>query len=77
MVARWHLAKAISSIKERIVGRDKKFRDGAGGDGNNVCLHPLLHKSSNQKTSKINTPTSAVNNTVNKIILDRKSCEKL
>ena len=27
--------------------------------------------------SKLKKPTSAVNNTVNKLILDRESCEKL
>ena len=39
------------------------------------CLHPLPHKSLPERRHK--NRTSAVNNTVNELILDKGSCEKL
>ena len=58
----------VTYIKERILGRDKNIGVGRGW--------VVTMSTSTSKASKTN-PTSAVNNTANKLILDRGNCEKL
>ena len=69
----------VTCIKEIIVGGHKAIgaggvEGGVGGCGNYVYIH--FYKTQKQNKTKQN-PTLAVNNTVNKLTLDRGSCEKL
>ena len=58
------------------MGSDKSI--GAGRDGGLVIRSTSTSTQiPNQKAGKIKKTTSAVNNTVNKLILHRRSCEKL
>ena len=70
----------VTCIKEIIVDRHKAIgaggvEGGVGGRGNYVYIH--FYKTQKQKNKTKQNPTSAVNNTVNKLTLDRGSCEKL
>ena len=61
------------------VNRIRGTGRGVGLKKKRICLHPLENKFLNRKQAKKRKrkPTSAVNNTVNKLITDRESCDKL
>ena len=65
----------VTCIKERIVGRGKNIEAGQGR-GVVIMSTSTSTQITNQKECK-QRPTSAVNNTVIKLILHRRSCEKL